>query len=144
MALFGSKKTTTEDKKTTAPEDQAAVSMKDLYTEESKTVKAGKAKGKIIKNNLAYRQLIKPLITEKATNLAAENKYVFVVDKNTNKIEIAKAVEAIYGVKPSSVNLINVAGKKVTRGRISGQRKNWKKAIITLPKGQTIKIYEGV
>jgi len=144
MALFGSKKKTTEDKKPAVAKDSQAVSMKDLYGEETKTVKAGKTTGRVVKNKSAYRTLVKPLITEKATNLGAENKYVFVVNRATNKIEIAKAIEAVYGIKPQSINLINVIGKRVVRGRISGQRKNWKKAIVTLPKGQTIKIYEGV
>ncbi|MFA5886473.1 MAG: 50S ribosomal protein L23 [Patescibacteria group bacterium] len=88
--------------------------------------------------------LISPLITEKATNLSAENKYIFIVSDKANKIEIAKAIEALYQVKPLKVNLINVLGKKVVRGKIKGQRSSWRKAIITLAKGETIKIYEGV
>ena len=72
------------------------------------------------------------------------NKYIFVVERSANKIAVAKAIQAIYGVKPLSVNLLNVAGKVVRRGRISGRRKNWRKEIITLAKGETIKIYEGV
>ncbi|MFA5023611.1 MAG: 50S ribosomal protein L23 [Patescibacteria group bacterium] len=93
---------------------------------------------------MSYRLLVKPLITEKATNLSAENKYVFVVSIKANKIEIAKAIEATYGVKPLAINIINRAGKKVARGKVRGQRKDWKKAIVTLKKGETIKIYEGV
>jgi len=145
MALFGSKKKTTEDKKTPASDDKKTVSMKDLYNETTTPqAKGKKITSQTVKSKFAYRLLVKPLITEKATNLGAENKYVFVVNREANKIEVAKAIEATYGVKPTSVNLINVSGKKVTRGRISGRRKNWKKAIVTLSKGQTIKIYEGV
>jgi len=66
------------------------------------------------------------------------------VAPKTNKIEVAKAVKEIYGVKPVRVNMIKMAGKQARYGRISGRRKDWKKAIITLPSGQTIKIYEGV
>jgi len=76
--------------------------------------------------------------------LGALNKYVFAVAKNTNKIEVAKAIKEIYGIKPVGVNVIRMSGKKARYGRISGRRKDWKKAIITLPKGETIKVYEGV
>ncbi|MFA6194208.1 MAG: 50S ribosomal protein L23 [Patescibacteria group bacterium] len=88
--------------------------------------------------------LVSPLITEKATTLVGENKYVFVVASGANKIEIAKAIKATYGVTPLQVNVINVSGKKVARGRIAGQRSDWRKAIVTLAKGEAIKIYEGV
>jgi large subunit ribosomal protein L23 len=88
--------------------------------------------------------LIKPAVTEKAGTLNELNQYVFVVDRGANKITIAKAVEAFYGVKPVAVNIINMPGKKVVRGRIKGQRSDWKKAIVTLPAGKTIAIYEGV
>ncbi|MFA5163371.1 MAG: 50S ribosomal protein L23 [Patescibacteria group bacterium] len=88
--------------------------------------------------------LIKPLVTEKATNLSAQNQYVFMVAPRANKIEVAKAVASVYHVKPLGVNLVNVKGKQVTRGRVRGNRKDWKKAIVTLAAGQTIKMYEGV
>jgi len=88
--------------------------------------------------------LIKPAVTEKAGTLNELNQYVFVVDRGANKITIAKAVEAFYGVKPVAVNIINMPGKKVVRGRTKGQRSDWKKAIVTLPAGKTIAIYEGV
>lgn len=152
MALFGSKKTKTDDikdeslktenkavKKAVAEED---ASMKDLYSVSTE----GKEKGKKAsgKHLLSNRLLVKPLVTEKATNLSAENKYVFVVKNKANKIEVAKAIESVYGVKPLEVNIINMKGKQVSRGRIRGQRKDWKKAIVTLAKGETITIYEGV
>ncbi|MDP2944656.1 MAG: 50S ribosomal protein L23 [bacterium] len=94
--------------------------------------------------NDSYRVLISPLVTEKATNLVAENKYVFIVAPSANKIAIAKAVKATYGVTPIQVNVVNVSGKKVARGRVKGQRSDWRKAIVTLAKGEAIKIYEGV
>jgi large subunit ribosomal protein L23 len=149
MDLFGSKKNT-EDKKS-APEKTAkkkeAVSMQDLYNETApvvKTASKGKKATATVVNHPAYRILIKPLITEKATNLAAENKYAFVISGKANKIEVAKAIKAVYGIKPIKINIVNVLGKKVRRGKISGTRNNWRKAIVTLPKGETIKIYEGV
>ena len=123
-------------------------SMKDLYSgQEERTpsvVKPGKKDKKIKHYGNAYKVLIKPLITEKAANLGAENKYVFEVALNANKIEIAKAINEVYGIKPVSVNVINMLGKKVRSGRFQGKRKNWKKAIIMLPQDKTINIYEGV
>ncbi len=146
MAMFGNKKTDASVKKATPKKDEAAVSMNELYNETApKESKSGSVKtAKVAKENQAYRILVKPLITEKATTLSEHNKYVFVVALKANKIEVAKAIEAIYGVKPTKVNLSNVSGKKVARGKIRGQRKDWRKAVVTLPKGQTIKIYEGV
>ncbi|MDD4332736.1 MAG: 50S ribosomal protein L23 [Patescibacteria group bacterium] len=91
-----------------------------------------------------YRIIVKPIITEKVTNLGVENKYAFAVARKANKIEIAKAIEETYGIKPLAVNIINMKGKQVRYGRMAGKRKDWKKAIVTLPEGKTIKVYEGV
>jgi len=162
MALFGSKKTQSDSSatpkaaKATAPKavktaatSANPASMKDLYASTAPatvTAKKGGAKKATAdpRSSRAHSVLIKPLVTEKATNLGAQNQYVFMVAKTANKIEVAKAITAVYQVKPTSVNLINVLGKKVARGRIRGSRKNWKKAIVTLAAGQTIKVYEGV
>ena len=92
----------------------------------------------------AYRVLLRPLVTEKGSHLGVENKYLFEVDYHTNKIEVAKAIESAYGIRPTKVNIIKLAGKVVRRGKYEGRRKNWKKAIVTLPKGKTIQIYEGI
>jgi large subunit ribosomal protein L23 len=104
-------------------------------------VKDGKTKGK---TQQAYRVLIKPLITEKASALAALNKYVFAVDPAMNKIEVKKAIRAVYNVDPIKVNISNFSGKQVRYGRIRGKTKSWKKAIVTLKAGDKIEVYEGV
>jgi large subunit ribosomal protein L23 len=157
MSIFGKK---TEDKakaaaKTVQVKDEKKVtpvkavpetkSMKDLYgpTVAGKTKAAKKGEVRAAYGN-AYKILIKPLVTEKVSNLGALNKYVFAVAGDANKIEIAKAIKEIYGIKPIGVNIIKMLGKQARYGRISGKRKDWKKAIVTLPKDQTIKIYEGV
>jgi large subunit ribosomal protein L23 len=119
-------------------------SMQDLYSGTVATTTSTKEVKKIRKIGNAYRVLVKPLITEKATNLGAENKYVFVVSNTANKISVTGAIEEVYGVKPVAVNIMKVEGKMVRYGRTRGQRKDWKKAIVTLPKGKTINIYEGV
>ena len=107
-------------------------------------VKIGKTEGLKGKTNQAYQVLIKPLVTEKASELGILNKYVFAVNRRMNKIEIKKAVRSIYNVDPVSVNILNFSGKNVRFGRIKGKTKAWKKAVITLRPGDKIEIYEGV
>ncbi len=85
--------------------------------------------------------IIRPLITEKTTELMAEGKYVFKVAKSANKIEIAKAVKEIFNVKVEKVNTVNVKGKTKRIGRTSGKRPDYKKAIVKLAAGETIEFF---
>ena len=87
--------------------------------------------------------LVRPLITERTTQLMAEGKYVFVVAKAANKIEIAKAVSEIFKVKVAKVNTVNVIGKIKRMGRTQGKRPDYKKAIVKLAPGETIEFFEG-
>ena len=87
--------------------------------------------------------LVRPLITERTTQLMAEGKYVFVVAKAANKIEIAKAVSEVFKVKVAKVNTVNVLGKKKRMGRTEGKRPDYKKAIVKLAPGETIEFFEG-
>ena len=87
--------------------------------------------------------LVRPLITERTTQLMAEGKYVFVVAKAANKIEIAKAVAEVFKVKVAKVNTVNVTGKKKRMGRTEGKRPDYKKAIVKLDPGETIEFFEG-
>ena len=87
--------------------------------------------------------LVRPLITERTTQLMAEGKYVFVVAKAANKIEIAKAVSEIFKVKVAKVNTVNVIGKKKRMGRTQGKRPDYKKAFVKLAPGETIEFFEG-
>jgi len=91
-------------------------------------------------------QIVKyPLITEKSTILREEkSKYTFRVDKQANKIEIKRAIEAIFpDVEVVAVNTLNLRGKS-RRFRYSkrGKRPDWKKAIVTLRPGDVIEMYE--
>ena len=88
--------------------------------------------------------IVKPLISEKSAILAGANQYVFVVRKDANRIQVRSAMKTMYGVSPLSINILNVRGKKVRFGRREGVRSDWKKAIVTLPAGQTINVYKGV
>ena len=106
-----------------------------------KDSKAGEIKGK---TDRAYDILVKPLITEKASALGAVNKYVFAVSPRTNKIEVKKAIRAVYNVDPIAVNISNFSGKRVRYGRTSGVTKGWKKAVVTLKPGDKIEVYEGI
>lgn len=92
----------------------------------------------------AYKVLVKPLITEKISSMAADGKYGFSVTPEANKILIKKAVGAIYGVNVRAVKIINMQGKSIRYGRQIGKRKDWKKAIVTVAQGEKIEIYEGV
>jgi len=91
-----------------------------------------------------YDKIISPLLTEKTTNLSGLNKIVFKVQKNANKINIKNTIEKIFKVNVTKVNIINIQNRtKLTRGRkvkISG----FKKAIITLKKGQSIDLTTGI
>ncbi|HOC03016.1 MAG TPA: 50S ribosomal protein L23 [Candidatus Ratteibacteria bacterium] len=82
-----------------------------------------------------------PRITEKATALSAENKYLFVVPKNVKKYQIKMAIEQIYKVSVVSVAIVNMPGKK-RRYRMSqeGYKPSYKKAIVTLKEGDKIAI----
>lgn len=86
--------------------------------------------------------LIRPLITEKSTQLMEEGKYVFVVAKKANKIEIAKAVAQVFNVKVANVNTVNVSGKVKRMGRFVGKRSAYKKAIVKLAPGETIEFFQ--
>lgn len=81
-----------------------------------------------------------PYITEKATSLAGNRQYMFVVAKSANKIEIRKAVETLYKVRVKKVNVLTQKGKmKRLRWGQEGRTPAWRKAIVTLQEGQEIK-----
>lgn len=90
------------------------------------------------------REVIRrPLITERATQLQEANgKYSFEVDRRANKIDVKRAVEAMFDVQVTKINTTSVRGKVKRLGRFVGRRSNWKKAIVTLAAGQSIDIFE--
>ncbi|SNB63083.1 LSU ribosomal protein L23P [Arboricoccus pini] len=91
-----------------------------------------------------YDTVLAPVITEKATMLSEHNQVVFKVRKNATKPEIKAAVEAVFGVKVTGVNTLNVKGKtKRFKGRV-GVRSDVKKAIVTLAEGSRIDVTTGV
>ncbi|NPV91741.1 MAG: 50S ribosomal protein L23 [Firmicutes bacterium] len=92
----------------------------------------------------AREVLIKPVVTEKSTNLLADNKYTFIVDRSANKIEIRHAVEQMFKVHVTEVRTMLVKGKYKRRGRYEGYTSTKKKAIVTLRPGERIAIFEGM
>ncbi|OCB76611.1 50S ribosomal protein L23 [Flavobacterium crassostreae] len=93
--------------------------------------------------------IIKPIVTEKVTKESEVlNRFGFVVNKNANKIEIKKAVEAAYGVTVLSVNTMNVRPDRTTKytksGLISGKTNAIKKAIVQVQEGETIDFYNNI
>ena len=91
----------------------------------------------------------KPVITEKMTAITEKfNRYAFIVDKRANKLQIKQAVQDLYGVQVESVTTINYEGKLKSRytktGVISGRRDAFKKAIVTLAKGETIDFFSNI
>ncbi len=93
--------------------------------------------------------LIKPIITEKATNDSeVNNRYAFVVNKKANKVEIRGAVEAAYGVAITSVKTMNYPIQRNTKytkkGLVTGIKSGYKKAIVQLAEGETIDFYNNL
>jgi large subunit ribosomal protein L23 len=92
-----------------------------------------------------YDVLLGPMLTEKGTLLKEkENKVLFKVAKEANKIEIKRAVEETFKVKVDNVATINCRGKIKRMGRHEGKRPDWKKAIITLKEGEKLDVIEGM
>ncbi len=87
--------------------------------------------------------LIEPVLSEKSNVLREASKYCFKVDQRADKIQVMEAVRRMFNVHPVSCNIINVTSKpKRLRGR-PGRTAEWKKAIVTLKKGETIAVFEG-
>ena len=96
-------------------------------------------------SKLAQDIILRPIITEESMLGTAEKKYTFSVAKNANKIEIAKAVEELFGVKVAKVNTINVRGHFRRYGRFEGKTASWKKAVVTLTAdSKPIEFFEGM
>ncbi len=91
-----------------------------------------------------YDKIISPIVTEKSTNLSEQNKVVFKVSSKLNKIILKKNIEKIFKVNVIKVNIINKQSrKKITRGK-KIKIQGYKKAIVTLKKGQSIDLTTGI
>lgn len=89
--------------------------------------------------------ILRPVITERSTDLMSEKKYTFEVDVRANKTQIKQAIEEIFGVKVAKVNTMNYKGKYKRVGRFEGYTPRRKKAVVTLtPDSKEIEFFEGV
>lgn len=127
-------------KKTKKKEEPKEIKEKKL-PEVAKVSKAGTSEKTVLGDNaFSYKIIRSPHISEKASNISSEGQYIFKVANVANKIEIKKAVEKLYKVDVKSVNVIYIPSKKRQVGRHAGKRSGYKKAVVTLKKGQTIEV----
>ncbi|MBA2670157.1 MAG: 50S ribosomal protein L23 [Gemmatimonadetes bacterium] len=92
-----------------------------------------------------HEVIVRPVVTEKSTDLLDRfGAYTFVVNRDSNKLEIAKAVETLFNVKVRNVRTMQYRGKERRVGKHTGRRAAWKKAVVTLREGDSIEIFEGV
>ena len=144
MGLFFKKTKKEESFKDKPASAKATAGKKKKEKQEQKEQKAeAKAIVQKVKKTdikLAPAVLSRPQITEKATLLQEKDQYIFQVFKTATKPEVKKAVQEVYGVNVEKVRIINVDRKKKRLGRTTGWKKGYKKAIVTLQKGQEIEI----
>jgi large subunit ribosomal protein L23 len=87
--------------------------------------------------------LIRPVVSEKSYNQITENRYTFRVHADAHKTQVRQAVEELFDVKVTSVNIVQMPAKPKRRGAIKGTKPGWKKAIVELKAGDKIEIFEG-
>ena len=140
----------TGKKKAEAPEQEAQVEAAPV---EKKTTKATKAKtkkatapkasGKVL-SELTVKTLLAPIVTEKSAHLADAGVYVFWVPDSANRVAVRQAFREMYKVTPVKVNVVRVHGKEHRFGSTLSRQSDWKKALVTVPKGTRIDIFEKV
>lgn len=135
------KKTDAETKKSKTSSKKATVATT-ADDSSGRVVEAGRASHPRVATHAGL--LTKPHVSEKAATLADRGIYVFDVPLDANKIEIRKAVEAVYHVHVVSVRTQRGIGKVMKRGKIAGRRSAWKKALVELKQGETLALIEGV
>ena len=89
-----------------------------------------------------FEVIRRPIVTEKSTNLAEGGKYVFDVATEANKAQVKEAVQVVFGVGVTQVNVMRVRGKMKRFGRKPTAQRSWKKAVVTLKEGDTIDLFE--
>mgnify|MGYP001826844728 CR=1 FL=1 len=94
---------------------------------------------------MSHEVIIMPLITEQTSIQKELNNHLSIeVDRRANRIEIKQAIESILNVRVAAVKTMQIKGKTKQRGRITGKRRDWKKAIVKLFPGERIDFFEGV
>ena len=87
--------------------------------------------------------LLAPVVSEKSYSLIADRKYVFKVHRDAHKTQVRQAVEQLFDVRVTGVNVATVKSKPKRRGNFKGTRPGWKKAIVQVAEGDTIEIFKG-
>ncbi len=134
MGIFGKKNT------------DAAVDEKQASTEvkKAKTAKKSQDKNAVVSFAGAYGVVEEPIVTEKSHMLATQGQYVFRVANDATKARVKKVITDLYKVDVQDVRLLNVKPKRRTVKYDRGYQKQYKKAIVTIAKGQHIAVFEGV
>jgi large subunit ribosomal protein L23 len=94
-----------------------------------------------------FQAVVRPVVSEKSTALGAQSKYVFEVAPSANKIQIKNAIETAFAgkkIEVTDVNILRQPGKLRRLGKHQGMTRSWKKAIVTLKRGQQLDLFEGV
>jgi large subunit ribosomal protein L23 len=144
MAIFGNKKTSASAAKVAGAKDVTKKKKVVATTEETPAAVTAAPTTDDKKKVELHPLIANPRVSEKAAILTSKGTYVFNVPTSANKIEVRKAVEKQYKVNVVRVNMLRGEGKMVRRGRATGQRTDWKKALVTLKAGQKIEIHSGV
>lgn len=125
--------------------DDAVAPVEAQETPKKKTKKvAEKAPAIRAVSSFASRTILAPIVSEKTAHLSDEDIMVFRVPTSANRIMVRQAVKELYHVSPLWVNIVNVRGKTVRFGGREGRQSDIKKAIVKLPKGTRIDVFEGV
>lgn len=129
-----------DGKKKDAPEQANVVVEKKSEEKQEKkaVVKSVNPKVKQDPNFISHEILFMPLVTEKGTILQSRNTYLFRVHKRATKSQVAYAIHQVYGVRPKKVRVVSQSSKTRRYGRATGTTSAWKKALVTLPTGQSI------
>ena len=125
-------------------EDVTVVAEAEAPKTKGKKAAAAKAPAARAMSSFASSTILAPIVSEKTAHLSDEDVMVFRVPTSANRIMVRQAVKELYKVSPLWVNIINVRGKTVRFGGREGRQSDIKKAIVKLPKGVRIDVFEGV
>ncbi len=132
-------------KKVTEAEKKVVATKKPVSSKsEKKEISKDSKKAATSVSKISLQTLVRPIVSEKSAQLNDNFVIVFEVARNANRVQVRNAFRELYKVTPVKVNIMNVRGKRVRFGRIIGKRNDYKKALITLPKGTRVDIFEGV
>ncbi len=143
MSLFGKKKSKTVS---VSKDTELATEIKGQAKKGKKSLQAEAVQktGKFAKEKITEDIILEPWVTEKAHNQITENKYIFRVHKRASKEKIKRAIETMYNVSVTAVNIVNIPPKKRNYGKQAGEKAGYKKAIIKLKEGDKIELFKGV